>query len=126
MSNEEKRILVLEDNIALASVVRFNLQAAGFMVETGKNGKKGIELFEKSDFDLVITDQQMPVMTGVEFCTWLREQGHQTPVILLTAKAFELDNNQLNCKLDVSQIIKKPFSPSQIVNSVEDMFASVS
>lgn len=124
---DAKRILIAEDNPALAAVVRFNLQSAGFETTVAKNGKLALEQTKNTNFDLVITDQQMPLMTGVELCESLRQNDSytETPIILLTAKAFELDPASLN-ELQISQLIRKPFSPSEIVEIVEQHFAATS
>ena len=66
MIDQHKRILVAEDDIAMGGVIRFNLQKAGFDVTLVRSGKAAWELLEQADFDLVVSDFQMPEMTGGE------------------------------------------------------------
>ncbi|MCA9118974.1 MAG: response regulator [Planctomycetaceae bacterium] len=127
MSNSDRRILVVEDNAALASVVRFNLERAGFQVTVACNGRVAWDAVQEDAFDLVITDQQMPEMTGTEFCERLRGvTGFQElPVIMLTAKGMELELPRLKAELGIAATFLKPFSPKEIVKAVEDQLEAV-
>ena len=124
-SSVQKRILVAEDNIAMAGVIRFTLQHAGFDVTLAGNGQEAWELLEESGFDLIVTDQQMPYMTGIALCRKLRAvpELQEIPVILLTAKRLELDLERLNRELGISTVMLKPFSPSQLARIVESHLA---
>jgi CheY-like chemotaxis protein len=123
MSTENKRILVAEDNAALSGVVCFNLEQAGFEVTAVRNGAAAWEAVQQTQFDLIITDQQMPQMTGIEFCGRMRELDHYdgVPVILLTAKGLELELPKLRDKLGITATFPKPFSPSEVVQAVRDL-----
>lgn len=128
MNNEDKRILIAEDNAALASVVRFNLERAGFQVTVACNGRVAWEAVQDQEFDLVITDQQMPEMTGCEFCELFRgvDEFKDVPVIMLTAKGMELELPRLKQELGIAATFLKPFSPKEIVKAVEDQLEAVS
>jgi two-component system alkaline phosphatase synthesis response regulator PhoP len=121
MATDSKRILVAEDNVALAGVVRFNLQRAGYQVDTVTNGRRAWELLQHVDFDLLVLDHQMPEMTGVELCRKIRQDARlrKTPVIMLTAKKFELEADVLYGELGVLDVISKPFSPRAFERTVE-------
>ena len=125
--NPSKRILVAEDNPALAAVVRFNLVNAGFDVTVARTGSKAWEELLHSSFDLVITDHQMPGMTGVELCRNIRGEDRlkDLPVIMLTAKSIELDKEFLEREYSVLAVFAKPFSPSAIVKVVDETLAFV-
>ncbi len=127
MSNSERRILVAEDNAALASVVRFNLERADFQVTVACNGRVAWELVQEEEFDLIVTDQQMPEMTGTEFCARLRSVEHfqKLPIIMLTAKGMELELPRLKAELGIAATFLKPFSPKEIVAAVEDHLEAV-
>lgn len=128
MNDVSKHILVVEDNAALASVVRFNLQRAGFQVTVASNGRVAMEAVEEQAFDLIVTDQQMPEMTGCEFCAKLRtlDEYRDTPVILLTAKGLELELPRLRDELGIAATFLKPFSPREIVKAVQHHLDAVS
>ena len=87
------KALVVDDNVALARVTQFALTRAGFDARIAGNGRKALEFAQAESFDIVISDQQMPEMTGLELCRRLRatEEYAQTPIILLTAKGLELE-----------------------------------
>ncbi len=82
MSNQDRSILVAEDNTALATVVRFNLERAGFQVTVAANGRIAWEAAQAGQFDLVVTDYQMPEMTGRDLAVCLRgcERCRDTPI----------------------------------------------
>ena len=127
MTGEAKKILVAEDNLALASVVKFNLERAGFNVTVAQNGREAWDFSQNDQFDLVLTDHQMPELTGVELCQRLREDERyaRTPVIMLTAKGLELELARLRDKLGVTAVLPKPFSPIEMISTIEDCLASV-
>ena len=122
MAKQKARILVCEDNAALSGVICFNLVRAGFEVTNVANGRLALDALEKGAFDLVLSDQQMPMMTGIQLCENLRQlPAHRhTPFILLTAKCMEIDFVRLQEKLGVSAALPKPFSPSELIGCIEE------
>jgi two-component system, chemotaxis family, chemotaxis protein CheY len=125
MANEKAKILVCEDNVALSGVICFNLVRAGFDVTSVANGRLALDALEKRTFDLVLSDQQMPMMTGIQMCENMRQlpQHKRTPFILLTAKCMEIDFVRLQQTLGISAALPKPFSPSELVNCIEEALA---
>jgi len=126
VATQKAKILVCEDNVALSGVISFNLVRAGFEVTSVGNGRLALEALEKGNFDLVLSDQQMPMMTGIQLCENLRQlPAHRTtPFILLTAKCMEIDFIRLQEKLGVSKALPKPFSPSELVACIEEALAA--
>lgn len=122
----ERRVLVAEDNIALREVVRFNLEQAGYEVRTARHGREALHILEQQTFDILVTDHQMPELTGCELCAQLQQSGQHTemPIIMLTAKGYELDWNVLNGELGVREVMVKPFSPQALVLAVEKHLAT--
>ena len=120
-----KKALIAEDNPALSGVVRFNLQRAGFEVTVTRNGREALEAARGTTFDVVLTDQQMPEMTGTELVKKLRStrEYKETPIIMLTAKGLELDIDDLRDSLGVSAALPKPFSPAELIVLVEECLA---
>ncbi|MCH2114011.1 MAG: response regulator [Pirellulales bacterium] len=119
------RALIVEDNIALARVTQFALDNAGYETQTATNGKIAIELAKEAHFDIVITDQQMPHLTGIELCRALRKLPEYAacPIVLLTAKGLELELPRLRDELGIDATFAKPFSPSAIVKTVNELLA---
>jgi len=120
----DKRILVAEDNEALASVLRFNLERQGFQVVTASNGREAWELAQQEQFHLLITDQNMPEMTGLQLCQQVRslERYGTTPIILITAHFAELP--RYSESLRIATTFRKPFSLRQITKAIEDCLAA--
>lgn len=118
-----KRALIVDDNLALARVTQFALDRAGFQTQTARNGRVALEAALQTQFDVVVTDQQMPEMTGVEFCRELRKEPNyrDCPIILLTAKGLEMELPRLREELGISGVFSKPFSPAAVVKAVEDL-----
>ena len=126
MATKKHRVLVAEDNPALAAVIRFNLEKAGIEVEVSLTGLAAWEALAESDFDLLLTDHQMPRMTGVELCKRIRgdERLRDLPVVFCTAKGLEIDDDSLMAELGVLDVIHKPFSPAGLCRIVEDIVAN--
>jgi CheY-like chemotaxis protein len=117
------RILLAEDNPALAQVIQFNLERAGYTVVAAGDGQEAWQHLEQGPFDLLITDEQMPRVTGRELCARVRESRNhpEMPVVFLTAKCLELDRQRLEDELRVAQVLGKPFSPRQLVETVRQL-----
>ena len=117
MTAEPKRILAVDDNRAILNVVRFTLERAGFSVSVARNGLAAWQILQNEHFDLVVTDYQMPEMTGEMLCQRMRETDRlkSVPVILLSGKGLELDLARLQEELGVSAVIFKPMSTKSLV-----------
>jgi DNA-binding response OmpR family regulator len=126
MLENSRRILIAEDNKVLADVLRFNLQRAGFQVVVANNGLLAIEQLKLATFDLLITDFQMPIVDGEELCKTVRLQLHidKMPILICSAKGYEIDIARLTAQYGVSQVIFKPFSMREIVALSEELTAS--
>jgi CheY-like chemotaxis protein len=126
MNYNRARILVCEDNGALSAIICFNLRRAGFEITAVENGQAALDALKAESFDLVLSDQQMPLMTGVQLCEQARKlpEHQHTPFILLTAKCMEIDVAMLQETLGVTRALRKPFSPSELVNCIENALAA--
>jgi two-component system, chemotaxis family, chemotaxis protein CheY len=126
MAGEKEKILLVEDNVALSGVICFNLTRAGYQVTAVGNGREAIEALQRGHFDLVLSDQQMPKMTGIQLCEHIREMPDHahTPFILLTAKCMEIDVARLRQRLSMSAALPKPFSPSELLTCIEESLAT--
>jgi len=122
MQNLANNILIVEDNRALIRVIQVVLAKAGFNVTCAYDGEAAWNLIQENEFDLIVTDQQMPRLNGVELCQRVRKMDGRyssIPIFLLTAKGLELDSNQLKSELDITDVIAKPFSPVALVGVLE-------
>jgi CheY-like chemotaxis protein len=116
------RVLVAEDNLAMGNVIGFTLKKAGLDVIHVVSGEMAWRLLQEQQFDLLVTDFQMPGMNGDELCRRIREQPRLAalPVILLTAKALEIDTAHYRETLGVSATLAKPFSPRELAQLVQE------
>ena len=117
-----KKVLVVDDEVHIIHVVAIKLRNNGFKVITAANGAEAFELVCEEKPDIIVTDFQMPVMTGLELVEKLRddEQTRDIPVIMLTARGFAVADEQKE-DLQISQFLSKPFSPKELLRSIEDI-----
>ena len=116
-----KLVLIIEDNRAVADVIGFSLARTGVEAVITNNGRDGWEKVNSESFDLVISDFHMPEMNGEEFCRQLRQDSrfNSLPVIMLSAKGLELDPKTLKEDLGILDFISKPFSPRELINTIQ-------
>ena len=122
MTNNKKKVLIVDDEVHIVHVVATKFRNNGYEVISASNGQQAYELVCEQKPDIIVTDLQMPVMTGMEFVEKLRgnEATKDIPVIMLTARSFSLDAEQQE-RLGVSQCLSKPFSPKELLRNVEDV-----
>ena len=118
----DKKVLVVDDEIHIIHVVAIKLRNNGYEVISAENGAEAFKLACEEKPDIVVTDFQMPVMTGVELVEKLRqnEATKDIPVIMLTARGFAIKDEQKE-DLQISEFLSKPFSPKELLRSIEDI-----
>ncbi len=116
------KILVADDEAHILHVVCMKLRNAGFEVITAVDGEEAWELVLAEKPSLLITDNQMPLLTGVELCKKIRQSGlaANLPVIMLTARGHDLDAGEL-AAAGISDVLAKPFSPREVLEKVTAM-----
>jgi DNA-binding response OmpR family regulator len=107
-------ILIVEDEIAMINGLRDNLEFEGYTVDFATNGKDGLQKILTNKYHLILLDVMMPEMSGFDVCRAARSKGIHTPVILLTAKAEEIDK-VLGLELGADDYITKPFSLRELL-----------
>ena len=116
-----RNVLVIEDQQDIAHLVRLHLQDLPCKVELAFDGHSGLACAQRQHFDLVVLDLMLPGMDGLEVCRRLRERPEYTPIMMLTAKAAELDR-VLGLELGADDYLTKPFSIRELVARVKAMF----
>jgi two-component system, OmpR family, alkaline phosphatase synthesis response regulator PhoP len=115
------RILVIDDEAHIAAVLSLKLRNAGFDIITAGDGEEGLDIIRENlgTIDLIITDFQMPYMTGLELCRELarRSETASIPVLMLTARGYALDEEDLALR-NIREVLSKPFSPRAIVEKI--------
>jgi two-component system, OmpR family, response regulator MtrA len=110
-------ILVIEDDTAIADVIRMNLTSAGFGVHVEHDGTDGLAAVQRLRPAAVILDVGLPGLDGVEVCRRMRAQHDWTPVLFATARDDEVDR-VVGLELGADDYITKPFSPRELVARV--------
>jgi len=118
----KRKVLVVDDEIHIVHVVSIKLRNNGYEVDTASDGAEAFESACRDKPDIIVTDFQMPVMTGLELVEKLRknETTKDIPVIMLTARGFAVEDEQKE-ELDISEFLSKPFSPKELLRSIEDI-----
>jgi DNA-binding response OmpR family regulator len=121
-----KRILIAEDETTIREFEVINLRRSGYDVVETDSGEKALEMFDyyNGDFDLAVIDIMLPGVDGLTLCKTFRQQSNEIGIILLTAKAQEMDKIS-GLMLGADDYITKPFSPSELVARVDALYRRV-
>lgn len=111
-------ILVCEDDFAIKTMISTKLKQENYSVYTVQNGREALNLMEKQQIDLVISDIMMPEMDGYEFVQTLRETKHTLPILMITAKS-QLESLEEAFKLGVDDYMVKPLRLEELVLRVK-------
>ena len=107
------RILLIEDDMRLAEMVRDYLDGAGFRVTRAGNGNTGLTLHGRETFDAIILDLMLPDMDGLEVCSRIRARA-ATPILMLTARGDAMDR-VVGLELGADDYLPKPFEPRELL-----------
>jgi two-component system response regulator RegX3 len=117
------RILLVEDEGALADTVRYNLEREGYAVTVAADGRRALELFRTERPSLVILDLMLPEVPGLDVCRLIRA-GSDVPIIILTAKDSEADK-VAGLELGADDYVTKPFSVRELLSRVRAVLRRV-
>ncbi len=122
---KKKTILCIEDEEEMIDLIRLILTRRGFDVRGANGGKEGLEVIRKDHPDLILLDLMMPDMDGWEVYQQMKadESTKNIPVIVVTAKAQSIDKVLGLHIAKVDDYIAKPFSPQELLNSVDNVLA---
>lgn len=118
------RILVVDDEPEAVELVEFNLKQAGYTVTTAADGAEALKKARSQPPDLIVLDVMLPEMDGFEICKTLRLEAvtSKLPIIMLTAKAAEIDR-VLGLELGADDYLTKPFSPRELLLRIKKILA---
>jgi phosphate regulon transcriptional regulator PhoB len=121
-ANMKPKILVVDDEPDALELIQYNLKAAGYDVVTAADGEEALKKARTTHPSLVILDVMLPEVDGLEVCKTLRREPTTSaiPIIMLTAKAGEIDR-VLGLELGADDYVTKPFSPRELVLRVKAM-----
>ena len=113
-----EKVLVVDDEPSIVTLLRFNLEKAGYMVITAEDGKAGLKMAMEENPDLIVLDLMLPGMDGMDVCKTLRQEKIKTPILMLTALDDEFDK-VLGLELGADDYLTKPFSPREVIARVK-------
>jgi DNA-binding response OmpR family regulator len=111
------KVLIIEDEKDLSSILKAYLERAGYQVWTSERGDEGLDLWQKNKPDMVLLDLNLPGMDGIDIARKIR-QTDETPIIMVTARVEEVDR-LLGLELGADDYITKPYSPREVVARVK-------
>jgi len=120
----DKKVLVVDDEQSIVTLLKYNLEQAGYTVVTAMDGEEGINIAAEENPDLMILDLMLPKLDGIEVCKQLRQQKMNVPILMLTAKDDEFDK-VLGLELGADDYMTKPFSPREVVARVKAILRRV-
>ena len=110
-------ILVIEDDAAILRGLTFNLEAEGYKVRTASDGASGLSILQSEEPDVLILDLMLPEISGYEICRKLRDEGRDTPILMLSARGEETDR-VLGLDFGADDYVTKPFSVRELLARV--------
>jgi DNA-binding response OmpR family regulator len=118
MADRAPRILLVDDEQPIQTLLSFPLERDGYEVVVAADGREALARYDEQPPDLVVLDVMLPRMDGLEVCRRLRAKGETVPIIMLTAKSEEIDK-VLGLELGADDYITKPFSVREFRSRVK-------
>lgn len=119
-----KRVLIIEDDEQIVELLEIHLKDMDCQLDKALDGKEGLELALTGTFDLIILDLMLPSIDGLEICRRLRGKDIVTPILMLTAKAEEIDKI-IGLEMGADDYMTKPFSVRELLARVKAMFRRI-
>jgi two-component system response regulator VicR len=125
VGDKPKRVVYIEDEAEMIDLVRLILNRRGYQVIGAHGGREGLEIVQKELPDLVLLDLMMPDMDGWDVYQQMKaeQRTHDIPVVVVTAKAQNIDKVLGLHIAKVDDYISKPFSPGELIDSVENILS---
>ncbi len=120
MSEQNLRILLVEDEQTLAETIKLNLEMEGYHVTPAADGKKALRLFKEGRYNLVILDVMLPEMSGFTVCEAIRLENMEVPILFLSAKNHSNDR-VTGLKLGGDDYLTKPFNLEELLLRVSNL-----
>ena len=120
-------VLLVDDEPQITYLVARKLQQNGIQTVIGSDGEEGLQLAIENNVDLIVSDLQMPYMSGIELAKAIRSEPYLStiPFIILTARGYVLDRKEIE-DAKISRVIPKPFSVGELLQCVQSLLRSPS
>ncbi len=118
----QKTILIVDDESHIVHIIRYKLEREGYNVVTASDGQEAYDLAQSVDPDLIVTDYQMPVLSGYDMCVKLHASDvtADTPVVMVTARGHKLSAQEM-AETNIRQMMSKPFSARELLVVVGEL-----
>ncbi|MTD38972.1 response regulator [Erwinia sp. CPCC 100877] len=116
-----KKVLVVDDEPSIVTLLTFNLEKEGYDVTTAFDGETGFELALSNHYDFIILDVMLPNMDGLEITKSLRREKNDTPILILTARDDQVDKI-IGLEIGADDYLTKPFSPREVLARMKAIF----
>lgn len=116
-----KKVLIVDDEQSILTLLTFNLEKEGYEVDTSLDGLEAYNMAVETDYDFIILDLMLPGKSGMDICRDLRQEKIETPILMLTAKDDELDKI-IGLELGADDYMVKPFSPREVIARMKAIF----
>jgi two-component system alkaline phosphatase synthesis response regulator PhoP len=113
-----KKILVVDDEMAIVTLLKYNLENAGYEVAVALDGQQAFSQAVTGEYDFILLDLMLPKMDGLEVTKRLRQEKIKTPIMILTAKGEEYDK-VIGLELGADDYLTKPFSPREVLARIK-------
>jgi two-component system, OmpR family, phosphate regulon response regulator PhoB len=125
-TDAKTKILIVEDEVAIVTLLRYNLEKEGYAVVATGNGDEAVNMVKEHRPDIVVLDWMLPGMTGVEICKQIRwnQDIKNTPVIMLSARGEEGDRIR-GLDSGADDYMVKPFSPPELISRIKAVFRRI-
>jgi DNA-binding response OmpR family regulator len=120
--SNRKKIIVVDDEVPIARMLKIRLEANGFEVSMAHDGQAGLDLVYKENPDLILLDLVLPVIDGFTVCRILKfdSKYKNTPIIMLTARSAE-ESQKLGQQMGANAYFTKPFEPDVLLKKIEEL-----
>ena len=121
-----RRILIVDDEPHIARVLKLYLERAGYIVETAMNGRAALDAITKNVPDALVSDIQMPIMTGKQLCLTIEEQypNRTFPIFIMTSMT-DSEHREWTKKISNLEFLEKPLSMRALTRSLDKYFGSI-
>ena len=123
---EKTKVLIVEDEVAIVTLLRYNLEKEGFTVFSTGDGEEAVKMVKDHRPDIIVLDWMLPGMTGIEVCKQIRwnQDVKNTPIIMLSARGEEGDRIR-GLDSGADDYMVKPFSPPELISRIRAVFRRI-
>ncbi|MEN1986312.1 response regulator transcription factor [Paenibacillus hubeiensis] len=126
MMKNDRKVLLVDDEMRIRSMLRMYLEKEGFTVEEAQSGTQAIQNYcvKHVNYDLIVLDWLLPDMNGIDVCKWLKQAQPDVPILMLSGRSEERDRIE-GFRAGADDYVVKPFSPREIVLRIQNMITRV-